>query len=116
MIFMAPRSTQVRTTINSALDRLRFWPRFLNAIYWREQACKSQIDILSCGRALHVPACDVVEGTSAALSGTEITLHNEDCTNPHVKSGAQKGQSGYGLLEWPALRRRLDRPDPSYAD
>ena len=47
----------------------------------------------------------------------EITLHNEDSTNPHVKTGAQKrARSGYGLLEWPALRRRLDRLDPSYAD
>ena len=50
------------------------------------------------GRPLHVPQRDVVEGTSDALSGTEITLHNEDSTNPHTKSGAQKGQSGYGLL------------------
>ena len=96
-------------------------PQAFNVIYWLEQACKIQIDILACGRPLHVPAHDVVEGTSEALSGTEITLHNEDSTNPHVKSGgqkagAQKGQSGYGLLEWPALRRRLDRLDPSYAD
>ena len=55
-------------------------------------------------------------GTSDALSGTEITLDNEDDTNPHMKAGAQKGQSGYGLLEWPALRRRLDRLDASYAE
>ena len=91
-------------------------PQAFNVIYWLEQACKIQIDVLACGRPLHVPARDVVEGTSDALSGTEITLHNEDSTNPHVKDGAQKGQSGYGLLEWPALRRRLDRLDPSYAD
>jgi ribulose-5-phosphate 4-epimerase/fuculose-1-phosphate aldolase len=91
-------------------------PQAFNLIYWLEQACKIQIDILSCGRPLHVPAHDVVEGTSDALSGTEITLDNEDKTNPHVKSGAQKGQSGYGLLEWPALRRRLDRLDASYAE
>ena len=59
---------------------------------------------------------DVVEGTSEALSGMEITLDNEATTNPHVKSDAQKGQTGYGKLEWPALRRRLDRLDPSYAE
>jgi hypothetical protein len=46
----------------------------------------------------------------------EITLDNEGSTNPHVQSGARTGQTGYGLLEWPALRRRLDRLDPSYAD
>jgi ribulose-5-phosphate 4-epimerase/fuculose-1-phosphate aldolase len=91
-------------------------PQAFNLIYWLEQACKIQIDVLSCNRPLHLPARDVVESTSDALSGTEITLQNEDATNPHVKAGAQKGQSGYGLLEWPALRRRLDRLDASYAD
>ena len=85
-------------------------------LYFLERACQAQIDILSCNRPLHVPSKDVVEGTSGALSGMEITLDNEGSTNPHVKSGAQKGQTGYGLLEWPALRRRLDRLDPSYAE
>jgi len=91
-------------------------PQAFNLIYWLEQACKIQIDILACGRALNVPAREVVTGTAEALSGTEITLDNEDSTNPHVKLGGQRGQSGYGLLEWPALRRRLDRLDASYAD
>jgi ribulose-5-phosphate 4-epimerase/fuculose-1-phosphate aldolase len=91
-------------------------PQAFNLIYWLEQACKIQLDILSCGRPLHQPPADVVTGTADALSGTEITLGNEASTNPHVKSGAQKGQTGYGLLEWPALRRRLDRLDASYAD
>jgi ribulose-5-phosphate 4-epimerase/fuculose-1-phosphate aldolase len=91
-------------------------PQAFNLIYWLEQACKIQIDILSCGRPLHVQVQDVVETTTDALSGTEITLDNEDATNPHVEADAQKGHSGYGLLEWPALRRRLDRLDASYAD
>jgi ribulose-5-phosphate 4-epimerase/fuculose-1-phosphate aldolase len=91
-------------------------PQAFNLIYWLEQACKIQIDILACGRALKVPAGDVVTGTAEALSGTEITLGNEENTNPHVRVGAQRPQSGYGLLEWPALRRRLDRLDASYAD
>ena len=30
-------------------------PQAFNLIFWLEQACKIQIDILSCGRALHVP-------------------------------------------------------------
>ena len=90
-------------------------PQAFNLIYWLEQACRIQIDILSCGRPLSVPTCDVIEGTSAALSGAEITLDNESKTIPHVAPAA--GQpTGYGLLEWPALRRRLDRLDPSYAD
>ena len=91
-------------------------PQTFNLIYWLEQACKIQIDILSCNRPLHVPPKEVVEGTSDALSGMEITLGNEEATNPHLKSDAQKGQTGYGLLEWPALRRRLDRLDASYAE
>jgi hypothetical protein len=58
-----------------------------------------------------------VHSTCDALSGAEITLDNESDSNRHLKAGAQKRQSaGYGLLEWPALRRRLDRLDPSYAD
>jgi len=91
-------------------------PQAFNLIYWLEQACKIQIDILACNRPLHVPATDVVEGTSEALSGMEITLGNEAATNPHLKSDAQRGQTGYGKLEWPALLRRLDRLDPSYAE
>ena len=90
-------------------------PQAFNLIYWLEQACKIQVDILSCNRPLQIPAVDVVEGTSGALSGAEITLDNEASTNPHLKAGEQKGATGYGMLEWPALRRRLDRLDPSYA-
>ena len=91
-------------------------PQAFNLIYWLEQACKIQVDILSCNRPLHLPTTDVVEGTSEALSGMEITLDNEASTNPALKDGAQKAGSGYGLLEWPALLRALDRQDPSYRD
>jgi len=91
-------------------------PQAFNLIYWLEQACRIQVDVLSCGRALKVPAAEVVTATAEALAGAEITLDNEASTNPHMMAGAQRGQTGYGLLEWPALRRRLDRLDPSYAD
>ena len=91
-------------------------PQAFNLIYWLEQACKIQVDILACGRALNMPPPAVVRDTAEALAGSEITLDNEESTNPHVKVGAQRGQSGYGLLEWPALRRRLDRLDASYAE
>jgi hypothetical protein len=33
-----------------------------------------------------------------------------------LKPDAQKAGSGYGLLEWPALLRSLDRIDKSYRD
>jgi ribulose-5-phosphate 4-epimerase/fuculose-1-phosphate aldolase len=91
-------------------------PQAFNLIYWLENACRIQVDILGCNRPLHTAPPDVVEGTAAALSGAEITLDNEGDTNPHVKGDAQKAGTGYGMLEWPALLRMLDRADPSYRD
>ena len=87
-----------------------------NTIYWLEQACRIQVQILSCQRPLHQAKADVVALTAEALSGTEITLDNEAATNPSLKHDAQKAGSGYGLLEWPALLRALDRVDRSYRD
>jgi ribulose-5-phosphate 4-epimerase/fuculose-1-phosphate aldolase len=91
-------------------------PQAFNLIYWLENACRIQVDILSCQRALHEPTQAVVDRTADALSGTEITLDNEVSTNPNLKHDAQKAGTGYGLLEWPALLRSLDRVDPSYRD
>jgi ribulose-5-phosphate 4-epimerase/fuculose-1-phosphate aldolase len=89
-------------------------PQAFNLIYWLEQACRIQVQILSCQRPLHRPQPDVVALTAEALSGMEITLDNEASTNPNVKPDAQKCGSGYGMLEWPALLRALDRQDASY--
>ena len=91
-------------------------PQAFNLIYWLDNACRIQVDILSCNRPLHRPSPEVVQGTADALSGTEITLDNERDTNPHLKRDAQSGGTGYGMLEWPALLRALDRADPSYRD
>ena len=91
-------------------------PQAFNTIYWLEQACRIQVDILSCNRPLHHATDEVVARTAEALSGTEITLDNEAATNPNIKPDAQKAGSGYGLLEWPSLLRSLDRIDPSYRD
>ncbi|HUQ73150.1 MAG TPA: class II aldolase/adducin family protein [Burkholderiales bacterium] len=91
-------------------------PQAFNLIYWLEQACRIQVSILSCQRPLHRAPQEVVERTAEALSGTEITLDNEALTNPNVKPGGQSAGTGYGLLEWPALLRALDRQDPSYRD
>jgi ribulose-5-phosphate 4-epimerase/fuculose-1-phosphate aldolase len=89
-------------------------PQAFNLIYWLEQACRIQVQILSTQRPLHKAARKVVALTAEALSGMEITLDNEASTNPNLKRGAQKTGSGYGLLEWPALLRALDRQDNSY--
>jgi len=91
-------------------------PQAFNLIYWLEQACRIQMQLLSCNRPLHRAAAHVVEETAEALCGVEITLDNEPATNPHLKRDAQRAGSGYGLLEWPALLRALDRQDPSYRD
>ena len=89
-------------------------PQAFNLIYWLEQACRIQVQTLTCQRPLHHAGDEVVVRTADALSGMEITLENEATTNPNVKAGAQKAGTGYGLLEWPALLRALDRQDPSY--
>jgi ribulose-5-phosphate 4-epimerase/fuculose-1-phosphate aldolase len=91
-------------------------PQAFNLIYWLEQACRIQVQTLTCQRPLHHASEEVVLRTADALSGMEITLENEATTNPSVKAGAQKAGTGYGLLEWPALLRALDRQDPSYKD
>lgn len=91
-------------------------PQAFNLIYWLEQACRIQVQTLSCQRPLHHATDKVISVAAEALSGMEITLDNEPATNPNVKPGAQKAGSGYGLLEWPALLRALDRQDPSYKD
>jgi ribulose-5-phosphate 4-epimerase/fuculose-1-phosphate aldolase len=95
-------------------------PQAFNLIYWLEQACRIQVQLLSCQRPVHHAKPEVVALTAEALSGTEITLDNEAATNPafnpSVKQGAQKAGSGYGLLEWPTLLRSLERIDPSYRD
>ena len=74
------------------------------------------MQILACNRPLHRAPPQVVELTGETLSGMEITLDNENVANPHLKHDAQKAGSGYGLLEWPALLRALDRQDRSYCD
>jgi ribulose-5-phosphate 4-epimerase/fuculose-1-phosphate aldolase len=91
-------------------------PQAFNMIYWLEQACRIQVQLLSCQRPLHRAKPEVVALTAEVLSGMEITLDNEALTNPSIKEDAQKAGSGYGLLEWPALLRSLDRVDRSYRD
>jgi ribulose-5-phosphate 4-epimerase/fuculose-1-phosphate aldolase len=91
-------------------------PQAFNLIYWLEQACRIQVQTLSCQRPLHKANAEIVELTAEALSGMEITLDNEAATNPHLREDAQKAGSGYGMLEWPALLRSLDRLDRSYQD
>ena len=91
-------------------------PQCFNLMFFLENACRIQVDMLGCGRPLHAATKAVIERTAEALSGTEITLDNERDTNPNLRRDAQKSGTGYGFLEWPALLRSLDREDPSYRD
>ncbi len=70
-------------------------PEAFNTMYWLEMACKAQIDALAGGRELHLPP-------EAVRRKTAHLYH--------------PGTRNFGLREWPALLRQLDRTDPSYRD
>lgn len=65
-----------------------------NAHYWLEMACKAQVDAMAGGVALTTPSAQICEKTASLY-------------DPHTRRP-------FGLLEWPALLRDLDRTDPSY--
>jgi ribulose-5-phosphate 4-epimerase/fuculose-1-phosphate aldolase len=67
-----------------------------NTMYWLENACKTQLDALACNTALHLPPQHVVDKTAHLFE-------------PHVRRP-------YGVMEWPAMLRLLDRRDSSYRD
>jgi ribulose-5-phosphate 4-epimerase/fuculose-1-phosphate aldolase len=89
-------------------------PQAFNAMYWLENACRIQIDMLGCNRALHQPTVQAIANTVTCFEGTEITLLNEARTNPALSADARRNSGGYGGLEWAALLRKLDRTDPSF--
>ena len=60
-----------------------------------ERACQLQVMTLSCNTEMQLPPEEVVK-----------------YTNHQMKLGVRRR---WGVLEWPALLRKLDRIDPSYA-
>lgn len=71
-------------------------PEAFNAIHRLELSCKTQIAAMSCNtKLIEVPAAVV-----------EQTYMNYQ---PHVRRP-------FGLLDWPALLRKLDRIDPGFRD
>jgi hypothetical protein len=61
-----------------------------------ELSCRAQIGAMSCNSPLRVPSREVLEETwNQYQPGT---------------------RRPYGVMEWPALLRKLDRLDPSYRD
>ncbi|MGQ0682143.1 MAG: class II aldolase/adducin family protein [Bradyrhizobium sp.] len=89
-------------------------PQAFNAIYWLENACRIQVDLLGCNRPVHQPSPVAIDNTVTCFAGSEITLLNEANTNPTLNEGARQNSGGYGSLEWAALLRKLDRLDPSF--
>jgi ribulose-5-phosphate 4-epimerase/fuculose-1-phosphate aldolase len=71
-------------------------PEAFNAMHRLELSCKTQIAAMSCNtKLIEVPA-DVVEATYQNYQ-------------PQVRRP-------FGVLDWPALLRKLDRIDPGFRD
>jgi ribulose-5-phosphate 4-epimerase/fuculose-1-phosphate aldolase len=69
-------------------------PECFNNMYRLERACQVQVTALSCNADLQLPPNEVVK-----------------YSNEQMRSGNRRR---YGLLEWPALLRKLDKVDTSY--
>jgi ribulose-5-phosphate 4-epimerase/fuculose-1-phosphate aldolase len=65
-----------------------------NLMYWLEEACQVQVDVLASGRAINMP-------------GHELASRMAHRYSPD-------GPMPFGKLEWAAMLRLLDRKDPSY--
>jgi ribulose-5-phosphate 4-epimerase/fuculose-1-phosphate aldolase len=71
-------------------------PEAFNSIFRLERACQVQVAALSCNTELQLPAKEIVDASYRLyLPGT---------------------RRPFGVLEWPALLKKLDRIDPSYRD
>ncbi|MBK1659640.1 class II aldolase/adducin family protein [Paracraurococcus ruber] len=71
-------------------------PEAFNALHRLELSCRTQIAAMSCNSPMIQVPKDVVEKTYMNYQ-------------PHVRRP-------FGVLDWPALLRKLDRIDPSYRD
>jgi len=67
-----------------------------NNIFRLERACQLQVMTLSCNTELHMPSRESVLETNRLFKPS--------------------GMRRRGLLEWPALLKRLDGIDPSFRD
>jgi ribulose-5-phosphate 4-epimerase/fuculose-1-phosphate aldolase len=80
-------------------------PDAFNRMYFLESACKLQVDAIAAGGDLNFAPPEVSQLTAHILSPDTAT------TNSIHNASPMDGQ-----LEWRALRRKLDRTDPGYAD
>lgn len=75
-------------TVSAAFTRL----------YYLEQACKVQLDVMQTGRPIKMPSPEVCEHTARQWETGMDGLRDRE------------------LPEWPAYLRMLDRQDPSYRE
>jgi ribulose-5-phosphate 4-epimerase/fuculose-1-phosphate aldolase len=71
-------------------------PESFNNMFRLERACQLQVTTLSCNTEIRLPPAEIVKAT-------------QDGFKPGVRRT-------WGLIEWPALLRKLDKIDPSYRD
>ena len=71
-------------------------PEAFSNIYRLELACRTQVDAMSSTTKLTLPSREIIE-------------HTNYMYRPEVRRP-------YGILEWPALLRKLDRIDPSFRE
>ncbi|MFW8566415.1 class II aldolase/adducin family protein [Orrella sp. 11846] len=67
-----------------------------NAIYWLEMACRVQMDVLATNTEINMPDPEVIAKANH--------LYKPTTRRP------------FGIMEWPAMLRYLDRRDPSYRE
>jgi ribulose-5-phosphate 4-epimerase/fuculose-1-phosphate aldolase len=72
-----------------------------NNIYRLERACQTQLLAMACNSEMTIPPQEVI-----ARSNAQLTI----MPSPDAKGKRQP----HGSMEWPALKRMLDRRDPSY--
>ena len=71
-------------------------PQAFSNIYRAERACQAQLLAMSTGDEVVLPSAEVIAKTNH--------LYRPEVRRP------------FGILEWPALLRKLDRTDPTYRD
>ena len=79
-------------------------PEAFNNMYRLERACQVQLMALACNTELHLPADEAVKRANVQLAKNTAAGH------------AGRDMPPFGVMEWPALLRRLDRRDPSFRD
>jgi ribulose-5-phosphate 4-epimerase/fuculose-1-phosphate aldolase len=80
-------------------------PDAFNRMYFLENACRLQVDAMAAGADLQFAPPEVAQLTADIFSPERSTTNSIHTAKPLD-----------GELEWRALRRKLDRTDPTYAN